>query len=580
MNTLGLRMAPSSKVDRPGRSELTGPAPSLPDQGEPLDNKKSFDKVLSDRQKPQDPKELRAEESRPRKAESQDSNRAQDESPRMRKSEKKSERETAMLNFMDSMESEFGVTPVRMLEALAVLDHEDLALNPEESANAVIENLDLTSEEEPRAMALYAHFLQQWRSLPPPENSVEGQSASMDKSLMAAPIAAAGLTTLEAKATQTLKSVAGKESMRDLSRDQLNSTIDQLNARFFMRQGAGEAMAEPAPVAALPEVSPEMAKELSLSPIVLSETPGGENLVESAKVTPAPKDIETLLREIAGLPPLPKPGASVGETKLSHHEGAEVAGMGALATGLGAMFAATGREETSGQGEDLGSDFSDQGGDRIADSTEASSADVDFRGLMSGREFAPKGAFTASAATAAGASLTSNESQSRGNLEAVKDQTQLMIQKGGGEARMILNPEGLGEIHLKVMVKDGKVNVEIGTQNQEAKKLLESSIADLKTSLSSQKLSVEGVKVDLGQTNLSDSQKGMNFGQDMGREQARNMMNQFRNENSNRRDPFFEMSGIKAYARKRPELEPIAPASGTAPRSGVSGRGERMNLVA
>lgn len=579
MNTLGLRMAPSSKVDRPGRSELTGPAPSLPDQGEPLDNNKSFDKVLSDRQKPQDPKELRAEESRPRKAESQDPNRAQDESPRMRKSEKKSERETAMLNFMDSMESEFGVTPVRMLEALAVLDHEDLALNPEESANAVIENLDLTSEEEPRAMALYAHFLQQWRSLPPPENGVEGQSASTDKHLMAAPIAAGGLTALEAKATQTPKSMAVKESVRDLSRDQLNSTIDQLNARFFMRQGAGEAMAEPASMAVLPEVSPDMAKELSVSPIVLSETPGGENLVESAKGAPAPKDIDTLLREIAGLPPLPKP-SSVGEPKSAHQEGAEVAGMGALATGLGAMFATTGREETSGQGEDLSSDTSDHGGDLTADSMEASPADVDFRGLMSGRDFAPRGALAASAATTAGASLTTNESQSRGNLEAVKDQTQLMIQKGGGEARMILNPEGLGEIHLKVMVKDGKVNVEIGTQNQEAKKLLESSIADLKTSLSTQKLSVEGVKVDLGQTNLSDSQKGMNFGQDMGREQARNMMNQFRNENSNRRDPFFEMSGIKAYARKRPELEPIAPASGTAPRAGVSGRGERMNLVA
>lgn len=623
MNTLGPRMGPSSKLDLPVNGELQGSSP--PTFGSPklpIENKKEFSKFLGDKKRPT---ETRAEETRPRKTETQEP---------VKNRRKSAERETAMLNFMDSMESEFGVTPVRMLEALAVLDHEDLARTPEESASAVIDNLELAPEDEPEAMQLYMSFIGQWQNLQgaKPENiqptaedprffAGAGLNKSMLNSEAIAKPSTAGLnqTQLAAQAN-----AAANPAQSVLSpREKLNASLDKMNDKFFLKTNA-EALMLPEMDSSLTEIPTELVTDFSMRdeasilsdnelgfrlpselgppqagpqqaapPLAAPPNTGAAGLVLMQAQQQAPealakadgsvegkKDIDALLREIAGLPAqqpaLTKSDlASTAKTETSFFP---IGAAGIMTPGIGGDsgssdgdLADDGGSDQSGQDAGLDQSQTQMGHHLNSDFTQV---------MKTGENRAQTGAAMAGGA---GMFAAPNDADVKQDIQTLKDKAQLMIKDGGGEAKIRLNAEGLGEIHLKVAVQNGKVSVDIGTDNKEAKQLIESSISDLRAGLSQHKLSVDNVKVDVGQGNTDSQQqqqKGLNFGQDMNRDQARQMMSNFRDEMASRRDPFFEMSGIKAYSRKRTDLDPIAPATNTVGQRRVEGRGDRMNLIA
>jgi flagellar hook-length control protein FliK len=151
-----------------------------------------------------------------------------------------------------------------------------------------------------------------------------------------------------------------------------------------------------------------------------------------------------------------------------------------------------------------------------------------------------------------------------------------------------LNPEGLGEVQLTVQVKDGRVNVAMSAETHEAKKALESAVSDLRESLTSHKLSVEKIHVDVGNQTSSDSrsqsdsqQRGLDLRADVGREQARQFMGQFREDTASRRDPFIEMPGIRGYVQPNntPGPIPAYESGATVRRYSGAMTGERVNLV-
>lgn len=79
---------------------------------------------------------------------------------------------------------------------------------------------------------------------------------------------------------------------------------------------------------------------------------------------------------------------------------------------------------------------------------------------------------------------------------------------GGGEMRLRLKPDHLGEIHLKVSA-GGKVGNEIGLQiqasDERAKKILEESIGSLKEGLAGQNLSLAKLDIQISQPGSSSS---------------------------------------------------------------------------
>jgi flagellar hook-length control protein FliK len=143
-------------------------------------------------------------------------------------------------------------------------------------------------------------------------------------------------------------------------------------------------------------------------------------------------------------------------------------------------------------------------------------------------------------------------------MQKIAEQTQILVQKGGGEMKIQLSPEGMGDVLLKVKVQGGQVGVEMTTDNHHAKKLIESSIADLKQGLTDQKLNLETIKVDVADK-MQDQFANQNS--EFRREEAREFLGQFRQNNDAFRQSFFANPGVRAYGNKKqaiaPDIQPM-----------------------
>ncbi len=82
------------------------------------------------------------------------------------------------------------------------------------------------------------------------------------------------------------------------------------------------------------------------------------------------------------------------------------------------------------------------------------------------------------------------------NLKEILNQAQYLVTKGGGEVSVKMTPEGMGEVQLKVMMENGKMSVEMNTQDKNVQKLIQDSLSDLKSSLAAHQISVEHVTLN------------------------------------------------------------------------------------
>ena len=115
------------------------------------------------------------------------------------------------------------------------------------------------------------------------------------------------------------------------------------------------------------------------------------------------------------------------------------------------------------------------------------------------------------------------------NIQEIMSQAKFLVTKGGGEMKVSMSPEGMGEVHLKVLLQDGKLNVEIQTQDKAVKKMIEDSLSELKSGLAAHRLSVEHVRIDTVNATNTDNQAGTqsNFNQSGHEGKQREFWNQF-----------------------------------------------------
>ncbi|OQW50226.1 MAG: hypothetical protein A4S09_00075 [Proteobacteria bacterium SG_bin7] len=164
------------------------------------------------------------------------------------------------------------------------------------------------------------------------------------------------------------------------------------------------------------------------------------------------------------------------------------------------------------------------------------------------------------------------------NTAEIIRQAQFMVRNGGGEVKIKLNPENLGEVSMKMSVDGDKVQLALDTSTHEAKKLIESSINELRATLSANKLSLENVKVDVA--GKSDNQFSHHRNEADGgaaREQARQFLNNFREDNQSRRSTIAHDMG---EIRPRPTNRTAVPTSGRNSYSRGASASGRLNLVA
>jgi len=73
----------------------------------------------------------------------------------------------------------------------------------------------------------------------------------------------------------------------------------------------------------------------------------------------------------------------------------------------------------------------------------------------------------------------------------------LHAHKGGGEMKLVLHPDDMGEVKLKVSTKDGKVEVQVTAENNDVAKILRGGTQDLEASLKDQNLSLTKFEVSV-----------------------------------------------------------------------------------
>lgn len=173
------------------------------------------------------------------------------------------------------------------------------------------------------------------------------------------------------------------------------------------------------------------------------------------------------------------------------------------------------------------------------------------------------------------------------NVQEVMKQAQFLATKGGGEMTVRMSPDGMGEIQLKVLMQDGRLNIEMQTQDKSVKKLIEDSITELKSGLAAQQLSVDHVRIStVNATNTENStqfQPGQNHsGQNFsaGQDQQKEFWKQFQNNfgNQARRGSYGDVQSVSG-ARTTAEPNALQPLqTGKARATGRTG--STLNRVA
>ncbi len=110
-----------------------------------------------------------------------------------------------------------------------------------------------------------------------------------------------------------------------------------------------------------------------------------------------------------------------------------------------------------------------------------------------------------------------------------------------------LQPEGLGQVSMHVRVDGGQVSIQMLTQTPDAKKMIEHSLTDLKSSLASHQLDLGAIKVDLAR----DSGRHLDQHDTSHRQAAQQGWDDFRQSQQQRRETAEASPTQRSVARPR-----------------------------
>lgn len=168
------------------------------------------------------------------------------------------------------------------------------------------------------------------------------------------------------------------------------------------------------------------------------------------------------------------------------------------------------------------------------------------------------------------------------NIREIMNQAKYLVTKGGGEMTVRMTPEGMGEVQLKVALENGKINIEMNSQDKSVKKLIEDSLSDLKSSLASHQMRVEHVKINnvtaVDTNNQSQFQSDANSSNSSFQNRQQQEMNfqNFANSNSGRGGHQQERGTSSYQTVQAPTVKPVAKANAYA----ATNKGSSINMVA
>lgn len=168
------------------------------------------------------------------------------------------------------------------------------------------------------------------------------------------------------------------------------------------------------------------------------------------------------------------------------------------------------------------------------------------------------------------------------NIREIMNQAKYLVTQGGGEMTVRMTPEGMGEVQLKVALENGKINIEMNSQDKSVKKMIEDSLSDLKSSLASHQMRVEHVKINnvtaVDTNNQSQFQSDANSSNSSFQNRQQQEMNFQNMANSNSgRGGHQQGRGSSSYqAVQAPTVKPVAKANAYV----AANKGSSINMVA
>lgn len=172
------------------------------------------------------------------------------------------------------------------------------------------------------------------------------------------------------------------------------------------------------------------------------------------------------------------------------------------------------------------------------------------------------------------------------NVREIMNQAKFLVTQGGGEMTVRMTPEGMGEVQLKVALENGKINIEMNSQDKSVKKLLEENLSDLKSSLAGHQMRVEHVKINnvtaientAGANNQSQFQSDANSSNSSFQNRQQQEMNfqNMANSNSGRNRQQQERASSSYQTVQTPSVKLAAKANAYI----AGNKGSSINMVA
>ncbi len=147
--------------------------------------------------------------------------------------------------------------------------------------------------------------------------------------------------------------------------------------------------------------------------------------------------------------------------------------------------------------------------------------------------------------------------------------------QGGGEMRVRLKPENLGELNVRIFMDGSGVGLQVHASDEKAKKIIEESLSYLKESLSAQNLSLTSIDISvLGSTpTQQDSETPLNFQDQAGQNQNQNLNQNLNHQQSQSGQWLGSELGSNSRPRSQPTNDQL---TGLSTSSQVSRNSNRM----
>lgn len=451
-----------------------------------------------------------------------------------------------ILQFMVFMKEQYGIEPEELVKALNSLSQKELLATPQESMLSFFKNLGIENEDVEPAKEQYVNMLAQL-------NQIESQKT--------APV-------IQPQPVDVQVIDPKKQRIQEVNRK-----LDQMNASFFMNSPVKKEMIHE--VAVKPEYG--LSDNSMLTKTEAAPKFESDNFFVDSKKSVDLKNYSQQIKtaENSVSPAVQQPSQSSSAAPVVNEFFPAEQSLVASAEEQSLPVSESGVDKNN-----LSKILDNHTSEKIErmevqlNNLEKSSTNSDpqaehhtsedlYSGNANQVTFAPdkqvegsQGTFAADLKAADRNPKTENQ-----NIQQIIQQANVMIRRGGGEMKMQLNPEGLGNVKLKVKVDEGKVGIQMIADTADAKRLLEGSISDLKANLSQHKMTVDTFKVD-----VSDKfNESLNQQSDLNREDARNFLGQFREQNEFARNFFNDSPGYKAYRQyggtqtvKQPVEQPMA----------------------